>query len=190
MFNIFRISSGWIMGEIKNDSQEFVFDYSYMTNFLDDMMKVLLVLHGDWAKDEEADKFKATWEPATDVWEMDLEGEIFFIRIKQYQDFECTEYKEEKKFRFDYYEFLNSFNNTMKELLDKYGLLGYRESWGREFPLSLYLKLLDISKKRNIIKLEEISEENNFGLDANRTDIKAEVALMSGELNGKNKIYV
>lgn len=58
MFHIFRIESGWIMGEFRNGSQTHFFDYSYITNFLEDFMKALLYVHGDWAQDEDVNQFK------------------------------------------------------------------------------------------------------------------------------------
>lgn len=66
----------------------------------------------------------------------------------------------------------------MKNIFVKYGLLGYRHSWGYEFPISLFLKLLDISKRNNLIKLEEVSGDENFGLDASRTDIVTEMDVL------------
>lgn len=64
MFRILRVTSGWIMGEMKDDVNIHYFDYSYLENYLDDFMKALLYVHGDWAQDEYVNKFKAEWEPA------------------------------------------------------------------------------------------------------------------------------
>lgn len=188
MFTILRISSGWIMGEMKNASQKHFFDYSYLTNFIEDIMKALLYVHGDWAQDEPVNHFKAVWEPAMDMWEMTLTENTLSIDIKHYNDMEGKEYREQSNYEFNYYEFLEAFIMTMKDMLNKYGLLGYRESWGYEFPISLLVKLLDISRKSGRIKLGEITKEDNLGLEASKTDIDVEVALVN-ELLACNRSF-
>lgn len=179
MFHILRIASGSIMGEMKNSSQTHFFDYSYMTNFLEDFMKALLYVHGDWAQDEYVNQFKTVWEPSTEKWNMTFSKDKLFVNIKEYEDMDTREYRGEKTLEFNYYEFLEAFIIEMKEMLDKYGLLGYRDSWGEEFPISLYLKLVDISRKTNKIELKTISQKNNMGFEASKTDIGMEVTVIN-----------
>lgn len=179
MFHIFRIESGWIMGEFRNGSQTHFFDYSYITNFLEDFMKALLYVHGDWAQDEYVNQFKTAWEPSTEKWNITLNNGKLVINIKKYADEDMREYREEKTLEFNYYEFLEAFIIEMKGVLDKYGLLGYRDSWGEEFPISLYLKLVDISRRTNKIEFKTISQKDNMGFEARKTAIEMEVALIN-----------
>lgn len=67
MFQILRISSGWIMGEMQDDSLKHFFDYSYINDFVNDMMLALIYVHGDLTDDGPKNTFVAHREPATDI---------------------------------------------------------------------------------------------------------------------------
>lgn len=142
-------------------------------------MKALLYVHKDWAQDEYVNRFKTVCEPATEKWEMFLEEEILSIHITQYRDMESKQYQGELTLKYDFSEFLREFMNAMKELINKYGLLGYRMSWGYEFPVSLFLKLMAINKNDNGMLVEEIMPEDNYGVDAQRTHIVCEIGLVN-----------
>lgn len=164
------------MGEMKNGSHKHFFDYSYLTNFIEDITKALIYVHDDWRWDEPVNSFKTISEPATAIWKMTLRQEILCINIKKYADLESTDYKEEVQLEFGYYEFLEAYITSMKTVLHKYGLLGYRKEWGYDFPMSLLVKVMDISKKSDRIWLKEISAADNFGTEACSTDIQIERA--------------
>lgn len=144
MFHILEIDAGWITGEIGDNLTTHFFDYSYLTNFLEDIMKSLLYIHGDDNKEEYGNEFIAEWEPAVDKWKMSLNDTRLIVNIKNYEDSDTSELREDKTLEFDYYEFLGEVSTAMKEILNKYGLTGYKDSWGMEFPVSLYLQLLNV----------------------------------------------
>jgi len=189
MFRIFRIDSGWIMGEIKDASGTLFFDYSWITNFLDDFMKALLCVHGDWEQDECAEQFRGDWEPAVDRWHFGLEEGRLYIHIDRYEDEKVEEVREKFDLEFDYYEFLKEFVDAMKDVLNKHGLLGYRKAWGAEFPIGLFLKIVDISQESNKINYYLISAENNVGLETLATEFDSEMEVLAGvQENYGNKI--
>lgn len=110
---------------------------------------------------------------------MTLKGNCLLINIQNYGDMDAKECREERLLEFNYHEFLEEFIVAMKEMLHQYGLLGYREAWGAEFPIGLYLKLSDISHKTNRLELIDISPEENMGVAASGTDIKTEVNMIN-----------
>ncbi len=178
MFRIFRIDAGWIMGEIKDGTRSHFFDYSWITNFLDDLMKALLCVHGDWEQDERAGQFRGEWEPAVDCWYLQMEGGRLFIHIDRYKDEKEETTCEKIHLEFDYYDFLEEFVDVMKGVLDKYGLLGYRKAWGEEFPISLFLKLADISEGSDKVKFFVIPEKDNMGCETLGTELNLEMEIL------------
>lgn len=182
MFQILRISSGWIMGEMQDDSLKHFFDYSYINDFVNDLMLALIYAHSDLTDDGPNNSFAAHLEPATDIWELECENDSLHVVIKSYKDFESKKLETVKEFHFDYFEFLNSFLEAMTCILKKYGLLGYRESWSYEFPVSLYLKLIDIYNSSNDMKFHIVSEKDNLGAEAVKTDIQLEMKILESRL--------
>lgn len=53
---------------------------------------------------------------------------------------------------------LNNLYEEMKSLLLRYGFTGYYENWGKDFPLSIFLKLHNLVKDRKLIKHDLQSE--------------------------------
>ncbi|MFA7232237.1 MAG: hypothetical protein WC071_13275, partial [Victivallaceae bacterium] len=53
---------------------------------------------------------------------------------------------------------LNNFYEEMKSLLLRYGFTGYYENWGKDFPLSIFLKLHTLVKDNKLIKHDLYSE--------------------------------
>ena len=178
MFQIFRIDAGWIMGEIKDGTQAHFFDYSWITNFLDDLMKALLCVHGDWEQDECAEQFRGELEPAVDRWYLQMKEGRLFIHIDRYKNEKEETTCEEINLEFDYYEFLKEFIHAMKGVLDKYGLLGYRKAWDGEFPVSLFLKLTDISEGTDKVNFFMIPAEDNMGCETLGTELNLEMEVL------------
>ncbi|WP_330945615.1 hypothetical protein, partial [Streptococcus anginosus] len=83
-----------------------------------------------------------------------LEKNKLYINIKNYEDDITAEYDEDITLEFNALDFLQDFINEMNEIIKKYGLLGYRKSWGYEFPTSLLLKLQDICSNNNILQID------------------------------------
>lgn len=79
-------------------------------------------------------------------------------------------------------DFVNVFVNEMDRILACYGLIGYRENQGYEFPLSLYLMI----KNSNIVKKELefgiLKEDEHYGTEAMTSDFDKEIALISNNV--------
>lgn len=178
MFKIMSISAGWIMGEISDDKEKHFFDYSYLTNFPDDLMKALLYVNGDWAWDEFCNKFRAELEPAVEDWELLVSQGVLTINIKTYEFEHSKEISEEKTLTVNFDKFLDSFVAEMERILNFYGLIGYRENWSYEFPLSLYLKLKNISQGREELEIAEKLAEEHFGTNAVVSNYSKEIELL------------
>ena len=124
---IYSVCAGWIDGCIAEGNMKYYFNYSYLHDFLSDLMTALLAVHGEWAADERKECFYAVLEPGKDFWRLSLDNGILEIKISQkYINTDGDEISEEVCFRFDDKLFLNDFIAEMKALLKKYGLLGYK----------------------------------------------------------------
>lgn len=174
-FKIYSISAGWIAGYIKDDKNKYSFDYSYLTNFTEDLMKALLYVFTDILELKNANNFRAVWEPAEDAWNISLEKNKLYINIKNYEDDITAEYDEDITLEFNSFDFLEDFVNEMNEVIKNYGLLGYRKSWGYEFPTSLLLKLQDICSNHNTLNIDIIAENENFGCETEKTSFHSEI---------------
>lgn len=178
MFKIMSISAGWLMGEISDGQHTHFFDYSYLTDFMDDFMLALLTVHGDWPEDEGKNRFKAELEPAIDRWTVSKEQDELHINIKTYGDVLSKSVDEEINLTCDYYDFLNDFIKEMDRVLSCYGLIGYRENWTYEFPLSLYLKLKNICKSKNHMEYKTLSADDNCGTEVLVSNYSREIELL------------
>lgn len=177
---IYSVCAGWIDGCIAEGNMKYYFNYSYLHDFLSDLMTALLTVHGEWAADERKENFYAVLEPGKEFWKVSLDNGILEIKISQkYINTDGDEISEEVCFRFDDKLFLNDFLAEMKALLKKYGLLGYKTEWEYEFPLSLLLKLADISDGNNRLKLSDVPSEENMGLDSVMSDFSAEADILN-----------
>lgn len=177
-FEILSISAGWITGVIKDNNKEHLFDYSYIRNFLDNLMKALLYVNGAWPEDEKVFVFDNECEPVTEVWTLRKDNEKLNINITAFEDFTKQRFIEESVLVYDNYEFLTIFIFEIQSMLRKYGLLGYRDSWWHEFPISLFLKLIDIKEKKNLLSMSQIDIEENLGLEAQRSNLNNEIELI------------
>lgn len=178
MFKIMSISAGWIMGEIGDGEQKHFFDYSYITNFLNDFMETLLCIHGEWEPYAYKDKFRTELEPAIEDWHICREQDKMIINIKNYESEYSDKVEREIYLTFDFYEFMAEFVQEMDRILERYGLVGYRENWSFEFPVGLYLMLKNICKGQNRLAISKLIAEQHFGTDATVSDLDKELKLL------------
>lgn len=176
MFKIYQISAGWIMGEISDGNKTHFFDNSYLTNFLDDFMLALLTVDGHWPADEGKHKFKTELEPAVEYWVMSKVQDELRIHIKKYVDGDINEDYEEEILICEYHKFLSAFISEMERVLSTYGLIGYRDNWTYEFPVSLFLMLKDINMKT--LSYKTLSSEDNCGDEVQVSDYIKERELL------------
>lgn len=148
-------------------------------------MIALLSVHGDWEFFNSRSWFRAECEPAVDIWTLSLEQNTLIISIKSYGDNDSHEVIDKINLKMNFDDFVNVFVNEMDRILVCYGLIGYRENWGYEFPLSLYLMI----KNSNIVKKElefgMLKEDEHYGTEAMTSDFDKEIALISNNMKNK-----
>ena len=181
MFEIKSISSGWMMGEIGDGQQKHFFDYSYLTNFLNDFMETLLCVHGEWEPYTYKDRFRTELEPAVEDWYVCKKQDKLLIHIKNYESEYSDKVEKEIPLTFDFDDFLSEFVQEMDRVLRCYGLVGYRENWSYEFPVGLYLMLKNISKGKNSLVLDKLTAEQHLGTEATVSDLNKELELLREE---------
>lgn len=178
MFHIHSISAGWIMGQMNDGNKIHYFDYSYITNFLDDFMLALLTVSGRWPADEQKNSFRTELEPAIEYWTVSKFQDKLHINIKCYKNRKAEVACEEVLLVCEYRRFLADFILEMERVLSVFGLVGYRENWSYEFPMSLFLMLKDSSNGINTLSYVTLSAEDNVGSEVQVTDFTSEKELM------------
>ena len=183
MFHIRSISAGWIMGQISDGNKIHYFDYSYITNFFDDFMLALLTVSGQWPADEQRHSFRTELEPAKEYWTVSRFQDNLHIHIRTYKNREAKEACKEVLLVCEYHRFLTDFILEVERLLSVFGLIGYRENWTYEFPISLFLKLKDSFNDINTLSYRTLSAEDNVGEKVKVTDFISEIELMKSIKN-------
>ena len=178
MFKIESISAGWIMGEIGDGRQQYVFDYSYISDFMNDFMKALLSATGEWEDYSKwYDELRGELEPAIDVWNVRRKSDELIIDIRNYEDSDSDIVEDEITLTFVFDEFLKEVVQALENVMQHYGFVGYRESWGYEFPIGMYLMLKNICHGKTKLTVNEESE-NQYGLDETVSDFDKELELL------------
>lgn len=178
-FQVMGLYAGWIDGTLECGGDCHFFSYSYLTNFLDDLMKALLYVDGHWPQDEPVSSFRAECEPAVEDWTMQKEGDSLTIRIVTYQDEHDKEARDPQTLCVSYREFVGAFIQGMREMLQKYGLYGYRREWQEaEFPVGLFAKLMAVYRGEDVGMLHVVTSEENFGTEVQASDLEKELGLL------------
>lgn len=178
MFHIHSISAGWIMGQISDGNKIHYFDYSYITNFLDDFVLALLTVSGQWPADERKHSFRTELEPAIEYWTVAKFQDKLHIHIMSYKNREAEVACKEVLLVCEYHRFLAAFISEVERVLLVFGLVGYRENWTYEFPISLFLKLKDSFNDTNTLSYGTLSAEDNIGSEVQVTDFTSERELI------------
>lgn len=178
-FEFHTIDAGWIHGVIKSEEIKYYFGYSWISNFLNDIMRGLLNaghFFEDFYRDYNA--FTAYCEPAIDDWKLRKDGDKLTITIHSYEDETRAVVMEQVQIKCDYDEFIKAFVIGMAAIIKKIGLYGYRVEMEEEFPLSLFLKLYDISMQSTRIKEKELTLDETYGRGGHASNINAELEIM------------
>lgn len=178
MFHIHSISSGWILGQISDGNKIHYFDYSYITNFLDDFMLALLTVSGQWPADERKNRFRTELEPAIEYWTLSKVQDKLYMHIKNYKDREAEVACKEVSLVCEYHRFLADFISEVERVLSIFGLVGYRENWTYEFPISLFIKLKDSFNDINTLSYGTLFAEENMGSEVRVSDFTSERELL------------
>lgn len=175
-FNIIKVEYGWIEGKIGNDNQEYYFNYSYLTDFLSDLLCSIIATEGidtGWGK---YSSFITEWEPARDRWIIelndgeysiyintvavdDVEGQLRLDGIRGLVPVDKPSIKPNSfLIKCKREEFLCAIVNECFEILNKYGFCGYWLAFKEEFPLSKLLLINELLKektrKENVLSRE------------------------------------
>lgn len=176
--NFITLEAGWIKGEIVTEEKKMYFDYSWISNFLNDLLKATLSI-GGYIEGMNREKFTAYWEPAIDDWLLYKKENNLIIQINCFEDETRKKQIETTKIQCDYIEFIKTLFDGLTKLIKRVGIYGYRTEWDEEFPLSLYLKLYDIIYDKNYLDLKEWSLEETYCHGSHVSNISNELALLN-----------
>ncbi len=155
-FSINSIEAGWISGCINDGKTEFCFDYSAADgDFPSSLLKTLLTEYGVLENDDNSNLFG--WrEPELDKWQIRQRKNSISITIKTYADNTANAaLTETKQLNFNAETLIKDVIEAYKKTLWTYGLLGYKKSWWKEFPLAYLIKLMDFACNKNSITLQK-----------------------------------
>ena len=66
----------------------------------------------------------------------------------------------------------------MQDVLERFGLFGYRQEWGYEFPLSCFLQLKDIANETEHVIVSERAGEDNLGSEYKSVSFECELKIL------------
>ncbi len=160
-FKIKEIHAGWIEGYIKDGKNFIDFSYSYMTDFLGDLLEeILFVLDNN----KECGIVDTEIEPGTDFWKIVYDDKIIVISLFLYEKHDYILNTEEDSFKIkemlinensDYdFEFeIDEFNSLIDEIennIDKYNENYLKECLdNRKTVDDLKKYIIEIKKKLN-----------------------------------------
>ena len=175
-FQVWQISAGWFRGCITDSQTKILFDNSWMTNFPEDLMLAILSALGGLPDERDKTVFYAELEPARAKWALSADNETISVHVTNYEDDSPTAAVIGNQTAvFDKNLFLRDFTAEMNDVLQRFGLLGYRSEWGAEFPMSLYLKIKDLAAGQQTISCDdEVPAADNMGEEAVCSDFAAE----------------
>ena len=189
VFKIIKVEYGWIEGKIGNDTEDYYFNYSYLTDFLSDLLYSIIAaerIDNDWGN---YNSFITEWEPARDRWVIELDDEEYSVYINSVEidDAEGRLRLNEIRglipvnkpsikpnsflIRCNRKEFLSAIVNECFEVLKKYGFWGYWKAFEKEFPIGKLLFVCDILENNvrdNTSYVEEVERLKTSIANMNR----------------------
>lgn len=132
LFKIKDIHFGWIDGYIKDDNNYMEFSYSYMTDFLGDLLEETLSVLGN---KKEYGIIDSEIEPGTDFWKIIYKDGMIVISLFLYEKHDyiintnedyfkiaktLINEKSDYDFEFGIEDFINNFINEIEDNIDKY----------------------------------------------------------------------
>ena len=181
-----QISAGWIMGYISDGENTISFCASYLSDFLDDLMSGLIYVLGRSPQDEPKNSFRMFEEPAYSIWNMGTSNQRLIFHVVTYESQKSDKEIENKTVQIKTETFLNDLIDEMQDILQRFGLYGFRYEWGYEFPLSLFLQLKDIRDNTQLLTLSVKYGSDNLGLEYCASSFEGECDFLNG-FTQKNK---
>jgi hypothetical protein len=154
-FNYELSGCGWARGFISNENHDYCFGASSICDSLECLLKTLLELYFEAVPDGSINSRRIVElyeEPGGSLWSFELiENKKIKIIIIAYEDLDNKEngkivFKEVCELGY----FLVLIMDSLETLLNKHGLIGYKDSWDYEFPIAHFLKLKHIQTSSNI----------------------------------------
>ena len=174
MFEVQQVLAGWMTFIIRDDTEEYFSDVSYLTDFSNDFMLALTAAIKRWPKDERADSFTTDEEPRFSEWEVTADGDNLIFRVTTYESSSRGKMTGASVITVNRDRFLRDFVSEMSDVLQRFGLFGYRREWNYEFPLSLFLQLKSYVSDHEILEIQKDGSDN-CGRDYWSTDFNREM---------------
>lgn len=170
---------GWAKGYIEIKGKKFEFVCSYTTKGISELLERLLLLITN-AQKSEMNPNPMYWdeEPNETAWTLEKLGEDELLVSIEYikSIFTDDEWQIERNTLLRETVSLSKFAEIVvkqaNNLLNNHGIIGFRNAWGEEFPLSHFLQLkqillncpipIEINHKQGIYKSDIKSEINSF----------------------------
>ncbi len=154
-FNYELAGCGWAKGFISNDYHDYCFTASSISDSIEWLLKTLLELCFDAIPDGSINSRRIVEfyeEPSGSLWSFELiENRKIKIVIIAYENLDDKGngkivFKEVCELSY----FIDLIIDSMECLLNRHGLIGYKDSWDHEFPIAHFLRLKQIQSSSKI----------------------------------------
>lgn len=177
--------AGWAEGFIEINSQKCVFSPSYLTDAFGDLLRSLI----DLLNGEKSEIFLWDEEPRGLKWKLTLQdNKTLYLTITEYMDTAENIDEEEGVIVVNttcsFHGFIKMVIKEAEQILLKYGIVGYHESWiEHEFPLSSYLQLkyFLVSKEKSLQQI--IPKHVELSEDCKKSNLKQELQYLIQSLD-------
>ena len=162
IFKIKEIHAGWIDGCIKDNKNNIDFSYSYLTDFLGDLLEEILSVLENKKKCGIID---TEIEPGSDFWKIVKNNEVLRISLYLYEKHDYTIYSDEDysriekqiineksdyDFEFKTDEFINNFIDEIENNINKYDENYLKDCLDKKRTIDDLKKyIIEIKKKLN-----------------------------------------
>lgn len=156
------VGNGWAECFFEINSQTFTFAVSYVTDALTYLLETLIEINPiymDSAYVKDGISFKWNGEPVELQWSFQVlsNGKIL-IKVIEDDGF-GEEIISKINAECSYDDFLSEIIREMKVLLNKYGIVGYKDNWGYDFPITALIQLNYYLKNKALYPFTTIIED-------------------------------
>ena len=174
--------AGWLWFRLELGDWRYEANYGWCADFPKDLLScvtALLELDGPGVRNPPP-YVEGDGEPELDRWHLQRAGETLHITLEQCANGHQTPPEERTRTERNcsLAEFGEALADSLAELLNTYGLVGYALNWGSDFPVSRYLQLLAWRRGIELIPCE-VPRAENLGEPAWATDLADELDLLA-----------
>lgn len=154
----------WVVdGFIEINSQRSSFNVTYVSDCLGDLLSALLLLNSNCVSKEDGLRTVTSchWnsEPCITTWNFTLKSNGILQVIVKCDAMEGNEDKTDIDTECPYDNLLELIILKVDSLIKEHGIVGYKENWDHEFPMSTFLILKNYLLNNKTYSLEEIGDE-------------------------------